>query len=87
MDKKLWFKAKHFGYGWYPISWQGWVVTLLYIIALLSFTLSADQSSHSVSDTLISFAGPYIVLTCLLLAVCYKKGEKPEWRWNLKRKD
>ena len=24
MPQKLWFKAKLYGWGWYPCSWEGW---------------------------------------------------------------
>ncbi len=30
MSDKLWFKAKKFGWGWTPCSWEGWTVTGLY---------------------------------------------------------
>ena len=25
---------------------------------------------------------PFAILTILLVVVCYRKGEKPEWRWG-----
>ena len=28
-EKKLWFKAKRFGYGWTPIVWQGWAFLIV----------------------------------------------------------
>lgn len=30
---KPWFRPKKFGYGWTPVTWQGWVVTI--ILALI----------------------------------------------------
>ena len=27
-DKQLWFRAKSYGWGWTPITWQGWAVLL-----------------------------------------------------------
>lgn len=26
---KLWFKAKNYGWGWYPVTWEGWTVTII----------------------------------------------------------
>ncbi len=23
---KYWFKAKNYGWGWYPATWQGWLI-------------------------------------------------------------
>ena len=31
-----WFRRKRFGWGWTPISWEGWVVTLLVTGACVS---------------------------------------------------
>ena len=31
---QLWFKAKKYGYGWYPATWQGWLVILVYLTIL-----------------------------------------------------
>ena len=75
MKNKLWFKAKRFGWGWYPISWQGWVILLLYVVAMVQYALQANKQ-HSASDVLINFAIPFIVNTIFLLVICYARGEK-----------
>ena len=31
-----WFRRKRFGWGWTPISWEGWVATLLFTGACIS---------------------------------------------------
>ncbi len=81
-QKKLWFKAKDYGWGWYPVTWQGWVITLVYILFLSYIFTVSDSDSHSVSDTLISVSIPFILGSSLLILICYKKGEKPSWRWG-----
>ncbi len=30
MSKKTWFSKKRIGYGVRPVSWQGWVATLIF---------------------------------------------------------
>jgi len=36
-EKKFWFPAKTYGWGWGPpICWQGWVVLIVYIILLIA---------------------------------------------------
>ena len=80
---KLWFKAKNYGYGWYPCSWEGRSVTLVYILVLLLLFRVVDLRSHSVSDTLIGIFVPFIVLTLLLILICVKTGERVRWSWGL----
>lgn len=77
-----WFKAKRYGWGWYPSSWQGWTVLALYIGALVWKFRGIDAYSHSASDTLLGLVVPYVVLTVLLILICYATGEKPRWRWG-----
>ncbi|MDB5266191.1 MAG: putative rane protein [Parcubacteria group bacterium] len=79
-----WFKAKAYGWGWVPISWQGWVLMLLYVLDLIQIARNLDAKTHSVSDFLINFALHFIVITVFFLVICYTKGEHPHWRWGNK---
>ncbi len=80
--KGLWFKAKTYGYGWYPCSWQGWVVTAIYFLILLFAFRLVDITSQSISDTLIEMIFPFVILTFLFILICIKTGEKSKWRWG-----
>ncbi len=80
-EKKLWFKAKRYGWGWYPSSWEGWVIMGFFIYAILKGTWSLEPSD-SVGNDLITLAFRVIPPTIFLLIICYAKGEKPRWRWG-----
>ena len=83
--KKPWFKAKKFGWGWsLPLTWQGWVVLLLYIAFIVFDFLRIDSISHSASDTVINFIPDVFIASLILLLIAYLKGEKPKWRWGKK---
>lgn len=77
MEKKnkLWFRAKRYGWGWTPCSWQGWL-TLLIWVGL--FVFSINKLDHEWAKNIIFI----FVITVGLIWVCYKKGEKPRWRWG-----
>lgn len=82
---KLWFKAKRYGWGWYPASWEGWLVTILYIL----FILYRSNKVSAMFDTESSFVFRYtfeiIFMTIPLILICYLKGEKPKWHWGEKK--
>lgn len=82
---KYWFKAKNYGWGWYPASWQGWSILLFYLYLVVSNFRQVDAQSHSVSDTMISILPEFFILTILLIIICHATGEKPEWRWGEKK--
>ena len=80
--EKYWFKRKLYGWGWTPARWQGWAVIGVYVVALVKIFKDVDKGSHSGSDTLIGVFVPFIVLTIILILICYKTGEKPRWQWG-----
>lgn len=73
---KIWFKAKHFGWGWYPCTWQGWLVLLIWAIL---FTFSMIMLDHEWLKNTIFL----VIMTAILIYICYKKGETPKWRFSL----
>ncbi len=88
--KIIWFKAKKYGAGWKPVTWQGWVATIAYVLLIYIDTLDTikfDQIvSHSNSDTVIHFLIPFFLITFLFLglteATC---SETFKWRWGSKK--
>lgn len=82
MAKPIWFKAKRYGWGWYPSTWQGWLILAVFILLIIGDFLRVDAHSHSNSDTLIGWVPDVIALNILLTFVCWKTGEKPRWRWG-----
>lgn len=85
--KKLWFKRKVYGWGWYPVTWQGWMVILLYVLAFAKISFFWNVYAHEDSNLLVRFVFPFIVLTSVLILICYKTGETPKWQWSGKNKN
>lgn len=87
--QKLWFKRKLYGWGWTPVTWQGWLVVLVYIVLIIALVSMREEAIPGNPDSGSSFlvlGGPVIVLTLLLIFICYKKGEKPRWNWGWPKK-
>ncbi|MEK7181078.1 MAG: hypothetical protein AAB738_01945 [Patescibacteria group bacterium] len=84
--KKYHFKPKKLGYiaGYYPVTWQGWLVTLILVVAFVTLFLQADKNSHSASDTLINFAFPGTAILLIFDLLCFRMGEYPSW-WHKKK--
>jgi len=90
--RKLWFRKKSYGWGWHPASWQGWLVTILYVVLFVvsgvlfgAVTPSAVNGGGSTVAGFILFFSWMALLTASLLAICYRFGETPEWRWGSKK--
>lgn len=82
-SKPRWFKAKLYGWGWYPATWQGWAITAAYIGGvILIMVLGADDFATSWDQQLFYVWVPFIGLTTLFAAMAYTYGEKPRWQWG-----
>ena len=73
--QKVWFRAKCYGWGWYPSTWQGVLVILVWV-ALFSF--SVIKLDHEWLKNVIAI----FIFTAILIWICWKKGERPRWRWG-----
>ncbi len=85
-NKKLWFKAKSYGWGWTPCTWQGWAVLVMYLFAVLNETTSAVIQAPTDVYSFLRFFPNIYILTVFLIIICYATGEKPSWRWGNKQK-
>lgn len=63
-----WFVPKIFGLGWRPITWQGWLVILIFVVLIVLSVLN----SQGYKRLMIIFA-----LIIILSVICYLKGGKP----------
>jgi drug/metabolite transporter (DMT)-like permease len=80
-NKNLWFKAKEYGWGWYPITWQGWLTVVLFIVLVVGNAYRLNIANHSTTVP-VEFLIETGVLVIILIAVCFWKGEKPGWKWG-----
>ncbi len=72
----LWFKAKRYGWGWTPSTWQGWIILSLFAL-VIGYQVAVLMKAYSLTRLIMVF-----VTVVLLLIICYLKGEKPRWRWG-----
>ncbi len=87
MSGPVWFRARRYGWGWTPATWQGWAVFTVYSAAVIVWAIhealrpDATVGLHVGTAAWLS-ALPILVLTAILLAICWIKGERPRWRWG-----
>lgn len=77
MKNRLWFRAKRYGWGWYPITWQGWlVITISMAIAGTGIYIGETDDAPGAA-----FIG-ILLMIAIILAFGFWKGEKPRWCWG-----
>lgn len=85
-NKKIWFKRKIYGWGWYPATVSGWVVTLIYVIAVVSLASAVAEGADK-KEWWLFFVLPTMLLTISFIRIAYKYGESPRWQWGQKKGD
>ncbi len=78
--KGYWFKRKLYGWGWTPVTWQGWLVVLAAVGLIIWFAVGLGKNPDPVALTRF-FVGLGIVIAGMLF-ICVKKGESPRWQWG-----
>ncbi|MES2782542.1 MAG: hypothetical protein V4657_07085 [Pseudomonadota bacterium] len=79
LEKGPWFRAKRFGYGaGLPFKWQGWVVLVLYVLAMLGLGYFADD--HGAIPT-IAIVALMLLVTGIFLVIVRKRTEGG-WKWR-----
>ncbi|MDP1624844.1 MAG: hypothetical protein Q8L64_03645 [bacterium] len=84
--KKPWFKRKIYGWGWYPATWQGWLVTLAYVVVIFAAAATVDDGSPA-REVIFTFVLPLVLATGAFIRIAYRTGEKPRWQWGRTKSD
>lgn len=85
--KKYWFKPKKYGYGVYPISWEGWLATLL-LIGLLFASAYINNFFEPTAEIVTIKNGLQFLLDVVILAGLFmllitgKVNGELKWRWG-----
>lgn len=79
--ERLWFKRKLYGWGWTPVTWEGWLVTLVYVLLVIAAALTIDEGSPT-KEIIFTFVLPTVLLTGAFIRIACKKGERPKWQWG-----
>ncbi|MEK7158357.1 MAG: hypothetical protein AAB733_02190 [Patescibacteria group bacterium] len=82
--QEYWFKAKLYGWGWTPAKWQGWLISLVFVVLLVWNGIVLGEAPTD-SELRWYFVKTVAAIVILLL-ICWKKGEKPRWQWGPPRK-
>jgi len=84
-----WFKRRRYGWGWVPVTWQGWISLIVFlgiVITAAATQLPAKPEQPSQSE-LIRFLMIFTAAVLTLITICTVKGPTPHWRWGKKPSD
>jgi hypothetical protein len=75
-----WFKTFRRGYGWYPASWQGWAVIIIYVLNVYFGVSLAGKIAPDKLQTLVLYLPVLFLTTIMMFVIVVKTGEKAKWK-------
>jgi hypothetical protein len=78
---RYWFRQRRRGFGATPITWEGWLATLVFLVIVLG--LDAGIIIEAPTDR--AAAAPLVIIVILVIvAFCAFAASKTEggWRWR-----
>ena len=81
----LWFRARSYGWGWTPITIEGWIVLAAFLlgvaidVAIYTYRLHRGADQRSAMTAFLLWLG---ILVAALIATCFATGERPRWHWG-----
>jgi hypothetical protein len=79
--ERHWFKAKTYGWGWTPSTWQAWVIMFIYVGTVVLSAVVFLRPGFGRAGWM-GYGAAIAIATALLIVICYKTGEKPRWPWG-----
>jgi len=77
---EYWFKPKRYGYGAMPVTWQGSVVTLGTVLAMVAVSLYLRLTAKSLWALAALLIFDAVAVSALVI-ISHRKTEG-EWRWR-----
>jgi len=82
-----WFKRKLYGWGWTPVTWQGWLTILAFIILLVWNYRRIASTAVSESAAVLEFLPQAILMVLILIIISRLTGESPRFQWGFPPKE
>ena len=79
-----WFKQRRFGFGATPVTWQGWVFVLVFLVVVLgcmSLVMLAG-SYNSPAGAIAALIGILAALAVMMVVGWRKTEGGWRWRWG-----
>lgn len=86
--KSYWFKRRRYGWGFVPVTWQGWLVVIGYVVIVAGLAPAfLDAPEADQAKELGFFLVFLAAATSGLISISLARGPRPRWRWGKKPGD
>jgi uncharacterized membrane protein len=81
-----WFKPKRYGFGAAPSSWQGWALTIGYVLVMMGLGAWLGSKAAEAERHLTAFFVLGAAVTIIFVGIAWRTTEGGwRWRWGDKK--
>ena len=73
-DGPEWFVPKRYGLGATPVTWQGWVLTIVFVAIMMAVAVGFRGKPLVIGAILVPVIATFIIIMA--------KTTRGEWRWR-----
>ena len=73
MTNKYWFKPKRYGYGASPSTWEGWLLTFVFIFLVIYEANRINTSTQFFIE---------IIIAVIIFSIFVNKKTDGKWKWR-----
>ncbi len=87
--KNYWFKRRRYGYGWTPVTWQGWTTLVVFVIVLIGsgVVILGDAPQDEFTSETAIYMLVVAASVVMLIVTSLIKGPVPKWRMGKRADD
>lgn len=88
--KKYWFKRKRYGWGWMPVTIQGWALILVHVsfmIGLWFLLFDGVEKGEEEIGLVMLYLGIVTLATANMILITKAKSPPGKWRWGKEESD
>ncbi len=78
---RYWFKPRRYGLGATPQTWEGWALTVAYILSSISLAGWLMEDARANAQREQAFFAAFAVLTVAFVVIAWRKTDGA-WRWR-----
>jgi hypothetical protein len=79
---RYWFRPKRYGYGATPVTWEGWVFTMLVAVVLAGSVSLLIQYGRAADPAMILVWAAVVAIVIAVLVAVTKAKTEGGWRWR-----
>ena len=79
---QYWFRPKRYGYGATPVTWEGWALTIAFVIVVATSIIAMELLAGTANSPAWLIWATLVAVAIWWFAALCRRHTDGEWRWR-----